>query len=188
VVNASPAADGTPPLIAHGARVKLAAKRDGKIERRKMALDAFILGPGKTALDADELLVGLECEALAGYGASFEKVGHRRSLVISVVCLAALVKLDAAKQRIEDARLAIGGIGPVPQRLGEVEALLRKGPLTPERLEQAAEIPVALVASRSRQAYRREVVKGFVLRALMTAVRNAGGRDMLAPELEAAYA
>ncbi len=188
IVNASPAADGTPPLIAHGARVKLAARRDGEIERRRLPVDAFVLGPGKTALQDDELLVGIECDALPGYGASFEKVGHRRSLVISVVCLAALVKLDAAKERIEDARLAIGGIGPVPQRLGEVETFLRAGPLTAERLERAAEMPAALVASRSRQEYRREVVKGFVLRALMTAVRNAGGRGMLAPELEAAYA
>lgn len=188
VINASPAADGTPPLIAHGARVKLAAKRGGKIERRKVALSDFILGPGKTALQDDELMVGLECDALPGYGASFEKVGHRRSLVISLVCLAVLVKLDASKQRIADARLAIGGIGPVPQRLSEVETFLCAGPLTAERLEQAADMPVALVASRSRQEYRREVVRGFMLRALMTAVRHAGGRDILAPELEAAYA
>lgn len=188
VINASPAADGTPPLIAHGARVELAAKRNGRIVRREMAVEDFLQGPGKTALESDELLIGLDCEALPGYGASFEKVGHRRSLVISVVCLAALVKLDATKQKIEDARLAIGGIGPVPQRLTEVESFLRAGPLTAERLEQAAEMPVALVASRSRQEYRREVVRGFVLRALMTAVRNAGGASLLAPELEAAYA
>jgi carbon-monoxide dehydrogenase medium subunit/xanthine dehydrogenase FAD-binding subunit len=188
IVNASPAADGTPPLFAHGARVKLAAGRSGKIERRKMPIADFVLGPGKTALKSDELLVGFECDALPGYGASFEKVGHRRSLVISVVCLAVLVKLDAARQRVEDVRIAIGGIGPVPQRLGEVEAFLRAGPLAAERLEQAAEMPVALVASRTRQEYRREVVKGFMLRALMTAVRNAGGVSLLTPELEAAYA
>jgi xanthine dehydrogenase FAD-binding subunit len=188
VVNASPAADGTPPLVAHGGRVELAARRDGKIERRKMPIADFVLGPGETALESDELLVGIECDALPGYGASFEKVGHRRSLVISVVCLAVLVKLDAAKQRMEDARLAIGGIGPVPQRLGEVEAFLHSGAVTKERLEQAAEMPVALVASRTRQEYRREVVRGFVLRSIMTAVRNAGGASLLAPELEGAYA
>lgn len=188
IVNASPAADGTPPLIAHGAHVKLAARRNSEIERRRLPLEAFVLGPGKTALQDDELLVGIECDALSGHGASFEKVGHRRSLVISVVCLAVLVKLDTAKEGIEDARLAIGGIGPLPQRLGEVENFLRAGALTAERLEQAAEMPVALVASRSRQEYRREVVRGFVLRALMTAVRNAGGRELLAPELEVAYA
>jgi carbon-monoxide dehydrogenase medium subunit/xanthine dehydrogenase FAD-binding subunit len=189
IVNASPAADGTPPLIAHEARVELASRKSGQIARRTLALTEFITGPGKTALQEGELLVAVECDALPGYGGSFEKVGHRRSLVISVVCLAALVKLDAAKSRFEDVRLAIGGIGPVPARLAEVEAFLKAGPVTPERLEQAAEMPVALVASRTRQEYRREVVRGFVARGLMEAVRSAGGSvATLAPELEAAYA
>lgn len=189
IVNASPAADGTPPLLAHEASVELASRRDDRIVRRTVPLGDFITGPGKTALQDGELLVTIECDALNGYGGSFEKVGHRRSLVISLVCLATLVKLDAAKSRFEDVRLAIGGIGPVPQRLAEVEAFLRAGPVSTERLEQAADMPVDLVASRTRQEYRREVVRGFVLRGLIEAVRGAGGRiDALMPELEAAYA
>jgi carbon-monoxide dehydrogenase medium subunit/xanthine dehydrogenase FAD-binding subunit len=189
IVNASPAADGTPPLIAHGARVKLASRREGKVERRRMPLDAFLLGPGKTALETDELLIGIECEALPGYGASFEKVGHRRSLVISLVCLAALVKLDRSGRTFEDVRLAIGGIGPVPQRLMDVESFLRAGPITARRLDEAAGMPLALVASRTRQEYRRDVVRGFVARALIDAVRAAGGDPgHIAPELEAGHA
>ena len=191
IVNASPAADGTPPLIAHEARVELAAKRHGRIVRRKLALDTFVLGPGKTALEPDELREdhAVECDALPGYGASFEKVGHRRSLVISLACLAALVRLDGSGGRFEDVRLAVGGVGPVPRRLTRIETFLRAGPVTAARLEEAAQMPVELVASRTRQAYRREVVRGFVLRALLQAVRNAGGDTAaLAPELEAAYA
>jgi len=189
IVNASPAADGTPPLIAHEAQVELAAKRGGRIVTRRLALDKFVLGPGQTALEPDELLIAVDCDALPGYGASFEKVGHRRSLVISLVCLAALLKLDPSGRQIEDVRLAIGGIAPVPRRLTEVETFLRGGPVTAARLARAAEIPVTLVASRTRQAYRREVVRGFVQRALIEAVRSAGGDPAaLAPELEAAYA
>jgi carbon-monoxide dehydrogenase medium subunit/xanthine dehydrogenase FAD-binding subunit len=189
IVNASPAADGTPPLIAHEASVELAARRDGKIARRTMALTDFVTGPGKTALEPDEILLAVACDALPGYGGSFEKVGHRRSLVISLVCLATLVKLDAAGRAFEDVRLAIGGVGPVPRRLAEVEAFLRGGPVTARRLEQAAAMPVDLVASRTRQAYRREVVRGFMLRGLIEAVRGAGGRTAtLAPRLEAAHA
>ena len=109
-------------MIAHEALVELASRRDEQIVRRTLALGDFITGPGRTALEEGELLVAIECDALPGYGGSFEKVGHRRSLVISLVCLAALVKLDAAKGRLEDVRLAIGGIGPVPRRLAEVEA------------------------------------------------------------------
>jgi carbon-monoxide dehydrogenase medium subunit/xanthine dehydrogenase FAD-binding subunit len=189
IVNASPAADGAPPLLAHDAEVELASQPGGKIQRRKLPLDQFLLGPGKTALADGELLVAIECDALPGYGGSFEKVGHRRSLVISVVCLAAVVKLDADGRGFEDVRLAIGGVGPVPRRLPEVEKFLCAGPMTAARREQAAEMPVTLVASRTRQEYRREVVRGFVLRGLLDAVRAAGGEPgAISHELEAAYA
>ena len=50
-------------------------------------------------------------------------------------------------------------------------------------------MPVELVASRTRQEYRRDVVRGFMLRGLIDAVRAAGGSALtLAHELEAAYA
>jgi CO/xanthine dehydrogenase FAD-binding subunit len=175
--------------MAHQATVVLASRQNGKISRRKLPLAKFITGPNKTALNAGEILLGLECNALPGYGGSFEKVGHRRSLVISLVCLAALVKLDASGQVFEDVRLGIAGIGPVPSRLSEVEAFLRGGLVSAERVGRAAEMPVALVASRTRQDYRREVVRGFMLRGLINAIRRAGGElqaDM--HELEASYA
>lgn len=188
IVNASPAADVTPALIACDAEVELAKSFDGTIQRRRMKLEQFVTGPNQTALEEDELLIAIECDALPGYGGSFEKVGHRRSLVISVVCLAALVKLDEQCRRIEDVRLAIGGIGPVPRRLDEVEAFLRGGPLNAARLQEAADMPVSLVASRTRQAYRRDVVQGFMLRGLIEAARRAGADpDAIGEELEMAY-
>lgn len=189
IVNASPAADGTPCLIAHEAEVELAKDAGGRIARRRMKLDQFVTGPNRTALDEGELLVAIECDALPGYGGSFEKVGHRRSLVISLVCLAALVKLDRAGRSIEDVRLAIAGIAPKPIRLTDVEQFLRGEALALDRLERAAAMPVDLVASRTRQEYRRDVVRGFMLRGLINAARRAGASpDALAPELEAAYA
>jgi CO/xanthine dehydrogenase FAD-binding subunit len=189
IVNASPAADATPCLIAHNAEVELAKSSGGKIARRRMALEEFVTGPNRTALDEGELLVTIDCDALPAYGGSFEKVGHRRSLVISLVCLATLIKLDRGGRRIEDVRLAIAGVGPRPVRLSEVEQFLKGTALGASRLEQAADMPVSLVASRTRQEYRRDVVRGFLLRGLLNAARRAGaGPEALAPELEAAYA
>jgi xanthine dehydrogenase FAD-binding subunit len=189
LVNASPAADSTPPLLAHDAKVELAAMRSGQIVRRSMPLDQFVLGPSKTAIEEDEILVAVTCDALPGYGGDFEKVGHRRSLVISVVCLAVLVRLDADGRHIADARLAVGGIGPVPSRLTEVEDMLRGEPVSDELLRRAADLPVEMVRSRSRQEYRRDVVRGFMLRGLVNAVKRAGGDvAAAAPELEASYA
>ena len=189
ILNASPAADATPCLIAHDAELELARNVAGKITLRRVRLDQFVTGPNRTNLQDGELLIAVECNALAGYGGSFEKVGHRRSLVISLVCLATLLKLDPQGRTVEDVRLAIAGIGPKPVRLGDVEKFLRGGPLTPERLEVAADMPVSLVASRTRQEYRREVVRGFVLRGLINAAKR-GGADpsVVTGELETVYA
>ena len=188
VVNASPAADATPCLEAHDAVVELASAQNGKIVKRSMPLRDFITGPGKTQLAEGELVTGFECDALAGFGGSFEKVGHRRSLVISVVCLAVMVKLDRDGRVIEDPRLAIAGIRPVPRRLREIEDLLRGKKLTGALLEEAADMPLDLVQSRSRQEYRRDVVRGFLVRGLIAASRRAGASpDALTQELEAAY-
>jgi carbon-monoxide dehydrogenase medium subunit/xanthine dehydrogenase FAD-binding subunit len=105
------------------------------------------------------------------------------------VCLATLVKLDAEGRRIDDIRLSLAGVGPKPLRLNSVEDFLRGGPVTAGRFDEAAEMPVSLVASRTRQEYRREVVRGFMLRGLINAARAAGAQPgVLAPELEAAYA
>ena len=189
IVNASPAADVTPCLIAHEAEVELAKDDGGRIARRRMKLADFVTGPNRTALEEGELLLAVECDALPAYAGSFEKVGHRRSLVISLVCLATLIKLDAQGHHIEDVRLSIAGIGPRPLRLTDVEEFLRGGAMTLGRLERAADMPVDLVASRTRQEYRREVVRGFMLRGLTTAARRAGASpDALSDELEAAYA
>lgn len=189
LVNASPAADGTPALLAHDASVVLAARRNGQIVKRIMPLSEFAQGPSKTALEPDEILLEVQCDALPKHGGAFEKVGHRRSLVISTVCVSALVEIDAAAHKLKDVRLAVAGIGPVPQRMCAIEAALKGQSVSSQFLEAAAATAGELVASRTRQEYRREVVRGFVLRALVNAARRAGATDkLITPELEARYA
>ncbi len=189
LVNASPAADGTPALLAHDARVRLASRKDGAVQLRTMPLSEFAIGPSNTALGADEILVDVECPALPEHGGAFEKVGHRRSLVISTVCVAALASIDASGERFADVKLAVAGIGPVPRRMSAIEAALKAKPLSASLLEEAAGAASDLVASRTRQDYRREVVRGFVLRALFNAARRAGASEnMISREFEAKYA
>lgn len=187
IVNASPAADVTPCLMAHDAAVELASRRDGGIVRRSVKLADFVTGPGKTQLQDGEILVAVTCDALPGYGGSFEKVGHRRSLVISVVCLATAVKLDPSGRVFEDVRMCIAGTRPVPKRIGEIEDALRGQAVSAEAIERAAGLASDLVQSRTRQEYRRDVTRGFIVRGLMSAVKRSGS-GALTPELEAAYA
>ncbi len=189
LINASPAADATPPMIAHSALLELASLRNGVVTRRRLQLADFFTGPGKTQMQRDEILVAIECDALNGYGGSFQKVGHRRSLVISVACVAALVSLDLSRRYFDDVRLAVGGVGPIPRRLADVEALLRGAEVNVETIDQAARMPLHLVQSRTRQAYRSEVLRGFVARALLEAAGETGAEvTAITEELEAAYA
>ena len=63
IVNASPAADAPPCLIAQEAVVELVSARG----KRTMPLQDFVTGPNRTALQDGELLTGFECDALPGY-------------------------------------------------------------------------------------------------------------------------
>ena len=172
LVNASPAADATPPMLAMNAELTLQRKHNGKIKHRKLSLDKFVTGPGKTILEDGELVTRIECDSMPGYGSAFEKVGHRRSLVISTVCLAALVSLSDNGRQFEDVRLALGGVGPVPVRLHESESCLISMPVETELINKSSELAVKHVQSRTRQEYRREVVFNFVKRGIMEAIKD----------------
>lgn len=174
IVNASPAADGVPPLVALNADVEMARLDGEAVVRRSVPLAQFITGPGRTVLEAGEIVTAITCDSAKGYGGAFEKVGQRRSLVISVACAACAVKPSADGKTFEDVRLALGGVGPAPMRLDDVEAALRGQPITAEAIAMAADMPVDRVASRTRRDYRREVVRGFVDRALRDALAECG--------------
>lgn len=174
VVNASPAADGTPPVLAMNGKIEIAGLDGDTVVRRSMAVADFVKGPGRTDLKPGEIVAALTCDSLEGYGGSFQKVGQRRSLVISSVCAVACIKTDRAGETFEDVRLALGGIGPVPVRLTDIEDMLKGQRITRELIAEASAIPVTRVASRTRQDYRRTVVRGFVEAAIEDALADAG--------------
>ena len=125
LVNASPAADGVPPLLTLEAEVELASLRGA----RRLPLSQFLLGVRRTALAEDELLVSLHipAAALEGQGA-FEKLGARAHLVISIAMVAA--RIEVAHGHIASAALAVGACSPVAQRLPALEAALKGAPLS----------------------------------------------------------
>ncbi len=174
VVNASPAADGTPPVIAMNGIIEIARLEQGEVALRSMPVSEFLIGPGKTELQPGEIVTAIAVDSMAGYGGSFQKVGQRRSLVISAVCAVALIKLDEASGAVADIRLALGGIGPVPVRLTDIEEKLKGQNLTPELVAEASIKPAERVASRTRREYRRDVVRGFVQAAIEDALVDCG--------------
>jgi CO/xanthine dehydrogenase FAD-binding subunit len=188
IVNASPAGDAMPPLLTQDANVTLWRLEEGKAASRTMPLSEFITGPTKTALQPGELLGHLDIEPASAYGTAFEKVGHRRSLVISTICLAVLARLDASRTRFHDVRIAVGAVGPVPERLPDVERLLVGREVSAELIAAAARMAEHHVRSRSRKEYRREVLVNFVERGIINALRECGLAVEREPGLEVSHA
>jgi CO/xanthine dehydrogenase FAD-binding subunit len=164
--NASPAADGVPPLLTLDAEVELASAAGA----RRLPLARFLTGPRRTDRRADELLTAVRIPAGALSGrATFRKLGARRHLVISIAMVAA--RLDIADGAIRAAALAVGACGPVATRLPTVEAALAGAPATPD---VAARIDPAAVAAalapiddiRADARYRADAAAELLRRAV----------------------
>jgi CO/xanthine dehydrogenase FAD-binding subunit len=117
--NASPAADGVPPLLALDATVELA----GRAGTRRLPLASFITGNRRTVLAPGELLVAIHVPRPEGGARSaFLKLGARRYLVISIAMAAATLEIENG--RIVAARIAVGACSAVAQRLPALETAL----------------------------------------------------------------
>jgi CO/xanthine dehydrogenase FAD-binding subunit len=167
--NASPAADGVPPLLACDALVEVA----GPHGPRRMDLPTFITGPRRTALRPGEILVAVVIPATSLAGRSvFLKLGARAHLVISIAMVAArIVVRDGV---VTGAALAVGSASPVARRLRDVEAALVGVPVR----QAAAAIDAGMVAAalspiddiRATAAYRAGAAVTLLRRAVAKAV------------------
>ena len=164
--NASPAADGMPPLLALDASVELA----GPAGTRLLPLGQFILGPRRTALAPDEMMVAILLpRRFEQARARFIKLGGRRYLIISIVMVAAHVALDP-HGRVADARVAVGSCSAVACRLTGLEhALLGAdasaglaGLVRPEHLSPLRPIDDV----RATATYRLDAAQTLIGRAL----------------------
>lgn len=169
LVNASPAADLVPPLLAYDACVIL----DSADGRRELPLAAFFTGPGQTVLRPDEILTEVRLPLPpAGTGAEFIKLGQRRSMAISVVSVAARLSLGAAGE-VQVARIALGAVAPTVVRAAAAEEALQGHAPDADRLRAAAGLAggaaTPISDPRASREYRARMVPVLVRRALEAA-------------------
>ena len=164
--NASPAADGTPVWLALGAQVDLASARG----TRRLPVHEFVLGNRRSALAADELLIGVWVPRHDAAARSvFAKLGGRRYLVISITMLALVIDVDA-QQRVLRAGAAVGSCAARAQRLAGLEARLvglPRAQLAHVTLTPADLAPLRPIDDlRASAAYRRDATATLLQRAL----------------------
>jgi xanthine dehydrogenase small subunit len=160
IVNASPIGDFTVMLLALGAVLGL---KKGQVVR-EVPLEHFFLGYKQLDMKPGEVLQWIALPKQAGRF-SFEKVSRRRHLDIASVNSAAWISVQGS--RIEKARIAAGGVAPIPLYLSRVSACLQGQEPVEERLEEALEIaqgeitPISDV--RGSEQYKRLLLRQLLL-------------------------
>jgi CO/xanthine dehydrogenase FAD-binding subunit len=167
--NASPAADGVPPLLTLDAEIEIASERD----IRRESLSRFVLGNRKTTLAHDEIVTRILVPESSTLGvASFQKLGARKYLVISVAMVA--VRLVITRKVITNAAIAVGSCSEVAQRLhaleasvlGASESQINGLAINPDFLSELAPIDDV----RATASYRHDAASALIRAALLAAM------------------
>jgi CO/xanthine dehydrogenase FAD-binding subunit len=178
LVNASPAADLAPALLALDANVRLVSSG----EERNVTLKDFWMAPGKTILVTNEFLHSVSFQQPHGrWGSAFLKLGKRSGMAIAVASAAAYLELDPTG-KIMVARLALGSLAPKPIRSPQAEEILT-GAFADRalfaRAAQAAQASIAPIDDiRASAAYRTQVCAVLVERVLEEANQQASKRNL----------
>ena len=156
IVNASPAADSPPALLAYDAELELVSLAGA----RWVPYHGFHIGYKQMGIKPDELLTRIRLprssEKLQHY---YRKVGTRKAQAISKVCFAGTAQVRAGK--IDDLRIALGSIAPVPLRCVQTEDALRGSELNKTSIDRAKAVLaneiVPIDDIRSTRNYRQQV-------------------------------
>ena len=168
--NASPAADSAPPLLAFGAKVRLADDQ----RERVLPLEEFFVGNGVTCLSPKEILVEVQVAELSGpTGSAFIKMA-RVAADLAKISVAAMVVRQG--EVCKDCGIAMGGVAKVPMRLRKTEEVLRGKRFDPDLVSKAGLQASEEIQPRSRRStafYKKEVTKILIRDAVGLAWRRA---------------
>lgn len=132
IVNASPAADSPPALLAYDAELHLVCKQG----ERTIPYSSFHTGYKQMNLRPNELLRAISLPRARKYSMQYyRKVGTRKAQAISKVCFAAVGSV--AEGRVTHVRIALGSVAPIPIRGHQTEAALINQSLNEQTLASA---------------------------------------------------
>lgn len=165
VCRASPSADTLPPLIADGAVVSI----HGGNGTRRLLLEEFFTGPGRTVLKPDELVTEIVVPApLPRTGKVYIKHGRRKAMELATVGVAVSLTENS------DVKIVLGAVAPTPIRAKKAEALLRGRKIDAASIERAAQAAVEesrpISNVRASAEYRLDMVAVLTRRALQRAL------------------
>jgi len=144
---------------------------DAKIVTTKRTVDAknFFAGNGSgpTVLAPDELVTEIQVpKPPEGTKQTFRKFRLRKAIDFAIVSVASAITIEGGV--CKDARIALGAVAPTPIRATEAEEAIKGKPVSTATAEEAAKAAVAGAAPFTMNAYKVEITKALVKRAILT--------------------
>lgn len=171
---AVPSADTPPICIAYGALARIAGV-DGD---RTVSAEEFFVGPRETVLQHGELLAEVLLPIPPKQsGASYQRFAMRRATALAVAGVAA--RIDLSGKGIENARVALGAVAPVPLLVEKCGEMLAGSSPSEKLFSSVAEIAAGearpITDLRGGEVFRRDLVQVLTMRALSEATARAQG-------------
>ena len=155
IVNASPAADSPPALLAYDAELELSSSAGS----RWLPYHGFHTGYKQMLLRPDELLTRIRLPRQTSNQQHYRKVGTRKAQAISKICFAGTAAMNDST--VADVRIVFGSVAPVPLRCVQTETTLRGQTLDADTIASArqalAQEIVPIDDIRSTKNYRLQV-------------------------------
>ena len=172
--NASPSADGICPLIIHSAVANIRSSKN----TRKVPVEEFCVGPGKSILQQNEMLLSIEMtKPPKGFGAAYERFIPRNEMDIALASVGSAITIDASASLITSARIALGAVGPTPIYAKKTASFLQGKSPSSDVFHEAAEIAVTEASPiedmRGTPSQRLQLVRVLTQRTLATALNRA---------------
>ena len=160
-------------LSALDARLETAGPNGG----RELAMGQFFAGPGQdilreNVLEPGELITRIVLPADAPERSVYLKVRERESGDFALVSVAAALSLDDDGSNIRHARIALGGVAPVPYRATEVEDYLTGRPVADVNPAEAAALALPNATPLPQNGYKLPMARNTVKRAINQLLRN----------------
>lgn len=154
IINASPAADSVPVLVAAGAQAVITS---AEVER-VVPINCVAQRPGRTCLEKDELLTEIRIP-LAGkaWSGTYLKVGPRNALLISVADAAVMIHPEFG------VRISCGSVGPTIQRAEHTEKVFAQANMRLNDFEEALNLDISPIDDiRASAQYRKDVLVNLI--------------------------
>jgi carbon-monoxide dehydrogenase medium subunit len=179
ICNAAPSGDSIPALIALGTVCDVAGPRG----TRQISLEKFFVGPGRTVLENNEILVNIHVPAPAANSSGrYLRFIPRNEMDIAVAGAGVAVTLDASKQRFVSARVALASVAPTPLFVEEAGRILTGQPVSEQVIERAAQAAVSaskpITDMRGTIDVRKHLVGVLTRRALNGAIQRVRGEQV----------